>query len=400
MKAVFLSLFCAVFLLTLISVEAVDFQITDSELNYGSASTHKQETFARSLAIRNDFPECTLQNINLEFTERNGFRRSDIEINTTPTTITPTQSNTVLATIHPGDFDLVDEDLEEREEVEIGTLSLRAEKINATSTNTINCEGQVTSNAIPVTLQLKNDLDIVSIEIQPDGGSFNSISEDGTVTIFVDENYDLKFKLHNRFEASSDIELENINIEITSDDFDVDKRTTISEILADEEGEKTTSVSVDETGTGEIKVLISGDDHFGGKHGQVFLFNFDVEESEEVEDPVVENDGDGDGVPDGQDACLNTVSVCSVDGQGCPVDSDDDGTCDDLDPTPYPRQQLTNDQLDVASNQNDRELEEDTTRLEEESAPTSENTSGFIPFLIGFAVGIMVTAGFSVLIKS
>jgi len=397
MKAVFLSLFCAVFLLTLISVEAVDFQITDSELRYGSASTHKQETFARSLAIRNDFPECTLQNINLEFTERNGFRRSDIEINSTPATLTPAQSNTVLVTIRPSDFDLVDEDLEEREEVEIGTFSLRADKYNESANP--NCSGSVTSNAIPVKLQLKNDLDIVSIEIQAEGGSFNSIGEDGTVTIVAEDDYDIKFKVHNTFEASSDIELENIRIELTSDDFDVDKTTSISEILADEEGEKITSVSVDEVGRGEIKVLVSGDDHFGGKHGQVFLFNFDVQESQEEEDPVDENDGDGDGVPDGQDECLNTVSVCSVDAEGCPVDSDNDGTCDDLDPTPRPAQRDTSeDEVDISSGNENDALEKDTAK--EQTTNDQDNTSGFIPFLIGFAVGIMVTAGFSVLIKS
>src|SRR3989344_6730045 len=398
MKAVFLSLFCAVFLLTLISVEAVDFQITDSELRYGSASTHKQETFARSLAIRNDFPECTLQNINLEFTERNGFRRSDIEINSTPATLTPAQSNTVLVTIRPSDFDLVDEDLEEREEVEIGTFSLRADKFTD-NTSITTCTGSVTSNAIPVKLQLKNDLDIVSIEIQADGGSFNSISEDGTVTIVAEDDYDIKFKVHNTFEASSDIELENIRIELTSDDFDVDKTTSISEILADEEGEKITSVSVDEVGRGEIKVLVSGDDHFGGKHGQVFLFNFDVQESQEEEDPVDENDGDGDGVPDGQDECLNTVSVCSVDAEGCPVDSDNDGTCDDLDPTPRPAQRDTSeDEVDISSGNENDALEKDTAK--EQTTNDQDNTSGFIPFLIGFAVGIMVSAGFSVLIKS
>ena len=144
---------------------------------------------------------------------------------------------------------------------------------------------------------------------------------------------------------------------------------------------------------------MSGDDHFGGKHGQVFLFNFDVQESQEEEDPVDENDGDGDGVPDGQDECLNTVSVCSVDAEGCPVDSDNDGTCDDLDPTPRPAQRDTSeDEVDISSGNENDALEKDTAK--EQTTNDQDNTSGFIPFLIGFAVGIMVTAGFSVLIKS
>ena len=397
MKAVFLSLFCAFVLLSFV-VEA-NFQITDSQLRYGGSSTHKRELFSSTLAFRNNFQDCNLTNIALEFTERNEFSRSNIAINDTSSLdiIENMTTGTTLVTITTADFDLVDEELEEREEVEIGTLTLRAQKVvNGPLCTTTD---PVTSNGIPVKLQLKNDLDIVSVEIQPDGGSFTSISEDGTVTIIAEDDYDLKFKIRNTFEASSDIELENIRIELTSDDFDVDKTTSISEILADEEGEKITSISVDEVGSGEIKVLVSGNDAFGGKHGQVFLFNFNVQEPEKEEDPVDQNDADGDGVADSQDSCLDTVSVCSVDAEGCPVDSDEDGTCDDLDPTPRPTHRATSeDEIDTSGGNENDGLEEDTTQ--EKQTNDQDSTSGFIPFLIGFAVGIMVTAGFSVLIKS
>ncbi len=399
MKAVFLSLFCAVFLFSFV-VEA-NLQITDSQLRYGGSSTHKREFFSSTLAFRNSFQDCNITNIALEFTERNEFHRSNIAINdTSPLEIANQTTGTTLVTITTADFDLVDEELEERGEVEIGTLALRAQKV-ADGSSLCTAES-VTSNSIPVKLQLKNDLDIVTVEIKSDTGSFNSISEDGTVTIIAEDDYDLKFKIRNTFEASSDIELENINIQILSDDLDVDKRTTISEILADEEEEKTTSISVDEVRRGEVKVLVSGDDRFGGKHGQSFIFNFDVQEPVDEEEPADEDDADGDGVPDGRDSCLDTVSVCSVDLDGCPIDSDEDGTCDDLDPTPLPRQQQTsNDQLDTASDQQDPEAEDDSSKKKQDAADTTaDSTSGFIPFLIGFAVGIMVTAGFSVLIKS
>lgn len=396
MKAVFLSLFCAVFLFSFV-VEA-NLQITDSQLRYGGSSTHKRELFSSTLTFRNSFQDCNITNIALEFTERNEFHRSNIAINdTSPLEIANQTTGTTLVTITTADFDLIDEELEERGEVEIGTLALRAQKV---ADGALCTTESVTSSGIPVKLQLKNDLDIVSIEIKSDTGSFNSISEDGTVSIIAEDDYDLKFKIRNTFEASSDIELENINIQILSDDLDIDKRTTISEILADEEEEKTTSISVDEVRRGEVKVLVSGDDRFGGKHGQSFIFNFDVQEPAEEEPPADEDDADGDGVPDGRDSCLDTVSVCGVDAEGCPVDSDEDGTCDDLDPTPYPRQQLSN-QLDTASDQNDPEAEDDSGKKKQKETDTSaDSTSGFIPFLIGFAVGIMVTAGFSVLIKS
>ncbi|HLC72455.1 MAG TPA: hypothetical protein VJH37_02625 [Candidatus Nanoarchaeia archaeon] len=396
MKALFPSLFCAFFLLSFVA--EANLQITDSQLRYGGSSTHKREFFSSTLAFSNAFTDCNLQNINLQFVERNDFRRSNININET-SELNFGQTGTTLVTITTTDFDVVDEELEERGEVEIGTLSLTADKINATTPNPFNCEGSVTSNSIPVKLQLKNDLNLLSVEIKGPDGDFETVSEDSTETIIVDEDYDLRFKIRNAFESSSDIQLVNINIQIESNDLDIDKSTTISEIAAGEEGEKTTSVSVDDTGSDEVTVFISGDDRFGGKHGRIFTFNFDVEEAEE-EEPADENDGDGDGVPDNSDECLDTISICDVDGAGCPIDSDEDGTCDALDLTPRPTQQETDeDEIDTTSANEDEELKEDITQ-KEQPTDDQDSTKGFIPFLIGFAVGIMVTAGFSVLIKS
>src|SRR3990167_3651408 len=129
MRAVFLSLFCAFVLLSFV-VEA-NFQITDSQLRYGGSSTHKRELFSSTLAFRNNFQDCNLTNIALEFTERNEFSRSNIAINDTSSLdiIENMTTGTTLVTITTADFDLVDEELEEREEVEIGTLTLRAEKV-------------------------------------------------------------------------------------------------------------------------------------------------------------------------------------------------------------------------------------------------------------------------------
>lgn len=47
-----------------------------------------------------------------------------------------------------------------------------------------------------------------------------------------------------------------------------------------------------------------------------------------------EADGDGDGVPDRVDKCPDTMKLCRVGADGCPVDSDGDGVCDGLDRCP------------------------------------------------------------------
>jgi OOP family OmpA-OmpF porin len=47
--------------------------------------------------------------------------------------------------------------------------------------------------------------------------------------------------------------------------------------------------------------------------------------------PAAMRDGDGDGVPDRIDRCVNTLQGCTVDAWGCPLDADADGVCDGLD---------------------------------------------------------------------
>ncbi len=402
MKAWFLSIFCAVFLLSTVAVDAANFEITSgSSLEVGGPSRHKQETFTATVTLRNNFLSeysIRLEDIRPVFISRNNFQQSGVIVGTISNLEPNASSDPITITIRPGDFDIVEgEDLEERGQIEIGTL-----KFTATSTpiNGSLAFPQEQTQEISLKLELKNDLDLISVEYQREGGSFSSVGADSTITINVDEDIDLRFKVRNTFESSSAIEFENINIKIESPDLNIEKTTTISEILAGAQGEKTTTVSADEIGSGEVKVYVTGDDEFGGKHGELFVFNFNVEEAEEEEDPVDENDADGDGVPDNRDECLNTVSVCDVDAAGCPLDSDEDGTCDALDPTPQPvTQQASNDEIDTSSGNDDRPLEDATARTKKEPEEES-STAGFIPFLIGFAVGILVTAGFSVLIKS
>jgi adhesin transport system outer membrane protein len=48
----------------------------------------------------------------------------------------------------------------------------------------------------------------------------------------------------------------------------------------------------------------------------------------------IDNDGDGDGVPDDKDRCPNTPAGANVDAQGCPLDSDSDGVPDFRDKCP------------------------------------------------------------------
>ena len=50
--------------------------------------------------------------------------------------------------------------------------------------------------------------------------------------------------------------------------------------------------------------------------------------------PAATRDGDGDGVPDRIDRCINTPQGCMVDAWGCSIDNDGDGVCDGIDKCP------------------------------------------------------------------
>ncbi len=401
MKVLFSTLLCAFLLLVVVTVDAVDFEIVGgtSQLSFGGSNEHKKETFTQTFKVKNNIPAVdtiSLRAFTKVVTVKNDFRESNVQISASPDTIAFGQESTITVTVKPEDFDIVDNDLKKRGSVEIGTLALEAEKFNTTENIVV---GKVTTSTLTLKLELKNDLDLISVELKGSEGTFNTIGADSTQTITVDEDYSLKFKVKNTFDSSSNIELQNINIKIFSDDLGLDKSTSISEVLAGATGEKTTTISVKDTGTGEVKLLVTGDDKFGGKHGELFLFNFKVVEQVE-EEPSNPDDGDGDGVVDSKDECLDTVSVCEVDAVGCPIDSDNDGTCDALDPTPRPIEREQNKKTTLDSGSEDEAIQEDTTKEKKESSTDADSTSGFIPFLIGFAVGIMVTAGFSVLIKS
>ena len=67
--------------------------------------------------------------------------------------------------------------------------------------------------------------------------------------------------------------------------------------------------------------------------GIVFKFGRIEEPPAPVVVPAVV-DSDGDGVPDGSDACPNTPTGVKVDSRGCPLDSDGDGVPDYLDKCP------------------------------------------------------------------
>ena len=86
-----------------------------------------------------------------------------------------------------------------------------------------------------------------------------------------------------------------------------------------------------------------------------------------------------------------------MDTTGCPLDADNDGSCDELDATPNGNgQKEDDDSLLQQVNKINAQAKEDTEETQNKKSQLSfdEETEGVIPFLIGLVIGVCLTAGF------
>ena len=397
---VLLSIVAVCFIL-LASPVLADFKAKNNELGFGGDNADKKKEFTDGIILENTHNTATIEDIKVEVTKQNGFP-GNIDVGNLPNNIGPGgDSDSISIKIEPGAFDIIDNDFEKRGKITIGTLKFKGvEKEGENSKN-------VTTD-VDLTLELENSLKIDNIEIEDEDDNKKDINEGSTYTVTEDEDLKFTFKLESTF-SDGGLKLEEITIKITSDDLDIDEEESLSELDADDTAEvEIDKVSSDTVDKGEVIVEVEGEDEFGGKHGKKFTFKLDVEEKEEDTnndpdpDEDEKDDSDGDSIDDANDLCPNTVSKCTVDTDGCPVDSDDDGICDALDPTPRGDQKKTEEKVQERSPPSNRitAAEENKNKEQQGEDEPEDDTSSLIPFLIGFFVGIGLTAGFFMMIKN
>lgn len=372
------------------SVNADKISIEQSSLKFGGENVEKTDNpIEKSFTLKQSGNE-TITELTAVFTPLNSFSTFNVKVLAPSSLSGPSVS--VKVELTPNDFDVIDEDFEERGEVEVGKLKISGKD---------NQKNNVVTNEISLFLELENDLEIAEIVLVREDESTKTLSDGSSYAIIEDEDVTLKFKIRNAF-SSGGLKIEDVDITVVSEDLDLDEDTSISEVGDHDTEEVEIDLSIDVLKKKEVIVDVEGKDELGGKHGERFSFKFDVEEKDNEPDPDPEpdtNDNDGDGVIDINDLCPNTVSVCSVDGDGCPLDKDDDGICDDLDTTDNGATQKQDQQGPLVNKITKLNKDEDETKSKKEP-PTGEDTDSVIPFLIGFVLGICLTAGFFWMIKS
>lgn len=375
--------------------------ITNDDLTFGSP-TQAKSTDTKEITITQSFKvkalDTSFTGISYQFQPESNFNAAYLKkVNLPPEPWLPGTEYTVdVEIIAPEDFSSVDDDLK-KTAFPIGDLKISGIRSDTGITNQ--------SNALVLHLEVQNLVKLEKIELKQDSGT-TTISSGGTYTVTADEDLTLLVTVKNEASNSTNIDLSEVVMTLSGDPADIGEEETIDGL---DSGKLTTqkidfSVDSSDSGISQVTVEISGIDEFDGEHGTTFDFNLDVKEESEEE---ITNDEDGDGVEDAQDLCPGTISQCSVDGDGCDVDTDEDGVCDELDPTPgEPQEEETTEDVELqqqlALEQRLREKEQEMNEEKDaKEEPEEEATSsGFVPFIFGFLFGLGVSVFFLFLIKS
>jgi len=377
-----------------------------SDLDIGGSDVDKfgsngdPSTVTKTFTLQASDPGSNVSYINIQYIfTPNDFPLNNLNITNLPPTIISSGSLIITVQIEISeDFSSVNADLEETD-FNIGNLKIKYDTMNTTTNQSIQTNQE--SNQMDLNLQIENGLSMPSLKLKV-GSSENSVSKGSTVTVHANDEIELIFTVRNKFNNNS-ADFNTVNLKVKSDDLNIDEDGEITDLEAGEEKSKSIDFDVeDETGTFDIDLEVKGTDEFGGLHGFEYDFKLKVDpevitNENEGEDEDQIPDSDEDGVSDLDDFCPNTFSQCEVDSRGCETDTDNDGICNTIDPTPGTEiQQTTQSSTQVQSSDNNEPKNETVKKEKKESA----GSEGFIPFIIGFIIGMILTAAFFILIKS
>ena len=313
------------FLLIMTAGASAALTINEQELSFGGSSQSKVTNSGNLIVLTKTFTLAAstynYSSIKSSFTPQNNFQSSNIGIIGLNDTLDAPQSITVTINLTvPGDFDAIDNALKESG-FDIGTLTVTGNEFNGTTI------GATSQDTLPLKLQIENEISLEKIELKKEDGTTSDITSTSTVQAEAEQDLEFIFYVKNKFSNGTSVDFGSVDINMDIEDVD-DDSTSISNIGPGETDDESVSFTFNNDDEGKHKVIIEvrGTDEFGGLHGLTKEFNVDIKEA--PEDPI---DSDGDGVSDGQDQCGSTPSYCTVNGQGCPLDKDDDGICDAID---------------------------------------------------------------------
>lgn len=368
--------------------------ITEAELAFGSSSQQKVTGDGSSLILTKSFTLGAspngYDNLQWSFASQNGFSQSNLALIGFSNGQNLNNSQSLQVTVNltiPGDFDAVNSDLEETG-FDIGTLTITGTEQNTSAT------GQ---DSIPLKLQVENEVSVNKIELKKEDGSVSDITSSSTVEVNADQDIEFIFYIKNKFDNGTDIKLSNTEIRMEIEDIG-DDSASLTNIDPGETKDQEISFSIadDETGNFDVIVEVEATDELGGLHGVKEEFTLDVNPA-----PAAPQDSDNDGIPDAQDQCANTPSLCPALSNGCPPDRDNDGICDAMDtvdnsiiipPTPQEQQ---NTEIPLQ-----KTTKNSTTQTKTTAKKAVEESALFLSFLGGFIAGALIASGFYFFLRS
>ena len=382
----------------LIAYATMDIQ-NDDDLYFGSSSQDKSAPSSEVTVTGSFTVDVTGENVSAldyTFTPQNNFDPSnikDVDFNGVAQ-FNDSKSYTIdIELIVPEDFDAVDDDLD-KTAFSVGDLRI---------TGTNDAGQQTQTNPLTLHLEVQNLADITSVELD-NNDAITSVSSGSTYTVTAGDSFEVGVTVTNQgANNSTGIDIDDATITILINSLNIEEDTTTGKIDSGDTATESIDIDIDEddSGTFDVDIELAAEDEFGGEHGSVFSFKIDVQQG-----ATNANDQDNDGVDDADDLCPSTFSQCAVDNNGCEIDSDNDGTCDALDATPYgdndeeePVVVEDTSTVNVQQEQHDNTKQEQEDKQEEQPEDDSGNSS-VVPFLFGFLFGLVISVFFFLLVKS
>ena len=233
-----------------------------------------------TLKNNNATSSVTIEPPNMTVTYNAPFSSIDSSIqlvSTTPITFTPNQEQSVDFRVRISEkLNAVNEDGDEIA-INVAKVTLKDSDSNILGT-------------FDVFIQRENNLEMTNLDATIDGGSRKSLSDDDTLeNLKPGERIEIEAEASNRFDRDSNLDVEDITLEIAcdpDDNFDFDDKTEdIGDLAPEDEETQTITFDVepdaeDEDSSCIIKVV--GRDQNGARHGEGT--NFDIEVTRESHD--------------------------------------------------------------------------------------------------------------------
>ena len=284
---------------------------------------------------------------------------------------------------------------------EIGQMKISGLEINASK----QADTHPIEIFMDVEVKIENNLEFFNnqVEFEISGEDPRNTSSGKTRTVTDGDAVILRIFYENTF-AEEDIRFYKKDIEfiLYVDGEELDRQGGRDDVNSDEVGEAEVEFDVEDLDTGEsyyVEIEMIGFTDYGnddgGRHGEVFKFEIEVEEA--VEESTFVGDSDGDGVNDDLDLCPNTSILCISDEAGCEMDPDNDGICNGADRTP--NGEVVEEQTSQNTISKQQETVDEPEEVEEKVVEKNNESSGTGSFFFGLMVGFIGAALFFTLTK-